>query len=358
MTYPLDALRQAGQSLWLDGIERGMLVSGELAAMVGRGDIQGAAGNYRILQPLVAESNIYDLAPVLHLGAGEIFWHLVVEDARNACDIFLPLHERTAGAEGYVSLEIDPRLLQNTQAIVAQAHQLWQMVNRPNLMINIPATRSALPAIRQLVAAGINIHAARLFSLERYKDVMTAYMDGLEDCLLAGGNIEHIHSLASFVISEVDEKMASLLPEGSPFLRKTAIAHACLVYAEFIQYFSSVRFGKLQLAKANYQRLSWESTAVGVPGWPDTWYVDRLVGPATVNTLSARTLQAFCDHGNVKQAATLLDGVEESRALVRALETAGMDAEAVLDGLEQEVLRDSAAVFGSLLDVLEKRRTA
>ncbi len=358
MTNPISQLTALGQSLWYDNIQRRLLENGELAAMIARGDIRGVTSNPSIFHNAIAKSNDYDsaLTPLAMSGWGseQIFWQLAVEDIRAACDLFLPLYEQTAGVDGYVSLEVSPYLANDTEGTVAQAKHLWQTVQRPNLMIKIPATQAGVPAVRQVIAAGINVNVTLIFSLERYQEVMDAYLSGLEDCLLAGGEIERIHSVASFFVSRVDSKIDPKLPENSPLRGKAAIANAKLAYDEFRKVFGGPRFGKLQMAKANLQRPLWASTSTKNPNYPDTIYVDNLIGPATVNTVPPQTLAAFKERG--KAAETIMEGLDEARQQVAGLEKLGILMSTVTQELEEEGVKAFADAFTALLATVEERR--
>jgi transaldolase/glucose-6-phosphate isomerase len=355
---PIQQLTSLGQSLWYDNIQRRLLENGELKAMIERGEIRGVTSNPTIFHNAISKTGDYDsaLAPLAQSGWGaeQIFWQLAVEDIRAACDLFAPLYQETAGVDGYVSLEVSPFLANDTEGTVAQAKQLWERVNRPNLMIKIPATLAGLPAVRQAIAAGINVNVTLIFSIERYAGVMDAYLSGLEDRILAGGEIENVHSVASFFISRVDSKIDPQLPAGSLLPGKAAIANAKLAYAAFQQVFSDERFGKLQLSKANYQRPLWASTGTKNPAYPDTLYVDTLIGPATVNTVPPQTLDAFRDHGQA--TATIMTGIEEARAHIAELEKAGISMKTVTDELEKEGVKAFTDAFTALLDSVEARR--
>ena len=366
MTSPIQELTMLGQSLWYDNIQRRLLAktasgdNGELAAMIERGDIRGVTSNPSIFHNAISKSHDYDgaLIPLARSGASaeQIFWELAIQDIKDACDLFQPLYAHTSGGDGYVSLEVSPYLSNDTDGTVAQARHLWQTVGRPNLMVKIPATKAGIPAVRQAIAAGINVNVTLIFSIERYKEVMDAYMSGLEDCLLAGGDIENIHSVASFFVSRVDSKIDPKLAAGSPLLGKAAIANAKLAYAEFREYFAAPRFGKLQMGKANYQRPLWASTGVKNPAYPDTLYVDTLIGPATVNTVPPATLDAFRDHGH--SALTLMEGVDECRAQIAGLEQLGILMNTVTDELETEGVKSFVDAFTALLQTIEERRTS
>ena len=363
MASPIQTLTNFGQSLWYDNIQRRLLPDnttgekGELFAMISRGDIRGVTSNPSIFQNAIAKSHDYDTSLNALAKAGstaeEIFWQLAIEDISAACDLFQPLYVETAGADGYVSLEVSPYLVNDTDGTVIQAKQLWTKVNRPNLMVKVPATKAGIPAIRQLIAAGININVTLIFSIERYKAVMDAYMSGQEDCLLAGGNIENIHSVASFFVSRVDSKIDPRLPAGSALAGKAAIANAKLAYDEFRNYFGLPRFGKLQLAKANFQRPLWASTGTKNPAYSDTLYIDNLIGPATVNTVPPATLDAFRDHG--KPALTIMEGIPECRAQIAELEKLGISMLSVTDELEAEGVKSFSEAFTSLLQTIDER---
>ncbi len=358
MSTPIQQLTSLGQSLWYDNIQRRLLDNGELAAMIACGDIRGVTSNPTIFHNAISKTSDYDsaLVPLALSGwdAESIFWQLAVEDIRAACDLFAPLYAETYGVDGYVSLEVSPYLANDTAKTLEQAKELWKTVGRSNLMVKIPATKAGLPAIRQAIAAGINVNVTLIFSIERYREVIEAYMSGLEDRILAGGDIEYVHSVASFFVSRLDSKIDPQLPAGSPLLGKAAIANAKLAYAVFQETFNTERFGKLQLSKGNFQRPLWASTGTKNPAYPDTLYVDTLIGPATVNTVPPQTLDAFRDHGNA--AMTLTEGVDECRAQVAELEKMGISLQKVTDELEEEGVKSFADAFTALLDSLEARR--
>lgn len=358
MTNPISKLTALGQSLWYDNIQRRLLENGELAAMIERGDIRGVTSNPTIFHNAIAKSNDYDLAltPLAMAGwsSEEIFWQLAIEDIRAACDLFRPLYEQTEGADGYVSLEVSPYLAHDTEGTLQQARHLWQTVNRPNLMIKIPATKAGIPAIRRAIAEGINVNVTLIFSLQRYHEVMDAYLSGLEDRLAAGGDLERVHSVASFFVSRVDTKIDARLPSDSPLRGKAAIANAKLAYDAFRNVFGGARFGKLQMAKANLQRPLWASTSTKNPAYPDTIYVDNLIGPATVNTVPPQTLTAFKEHGTA--AETIMQGLEEARQHLAELEARGISMDVVTRELEEEGVKAFADAFTALLETVEQRR--
>jgi len=357
---PITKLTQLGQSLWYDNIQRRLLESGELQAMIERGEIRGVTSNPTIFNNAIAKTSDYDsaLTPLAWAGwdAEKIFWQLAIEDIRAACDAFAPLYEETNGGDGYVSLEVSPYIAHDTEATVAQAEQLWARVKRPNLMVKIPATREGIPAIRRAIAAGVNINVTLIFSLTRYAEVMDAYLSGLEDRAAAGRPIDHIASVASFFVSRVDSKIDPKLPEGSPLRGKAAIANAKLAYDLYQQTFAGARWEKLKVKGARVQRPLWASTSTKNPAYPDTIYVDNLIGPETVNTVPPQTLEAFKDHGVAE--VTLVRGLDEARDAIAQLEALGISMDVVTQELEDEGVKAFADAFTQLLATIDQRRKA
>ncbi len=354
----ISKLTQLGQSLWYDNIQRKLLESGEFKAMIERGDIRGVTSNPTIFNNAIAKSTDYDsaLKPLAWAGwdAEKIFWQLAIEDIKAACDAFLPLYEETNGGDGYVSIEVAPNIAHDTEGTAAQAQQLWARVARPNLMVKIPATKEGIPAIRKAISAGVNINITLIFSLKRYAEVMDAYLSGLEDHLAAGHQIHHIASVASFFVSRVDSKIDPKLPEGSPLKGKAAIANAKLAYDEFQKTFSSHRWENLKVKGAHVQRPLWASTSTKNPAYPDTIYVDNLIGPETVNTVPPATLVAFKDHG--KAEITLTRDLELAQNEIKQLEAAGISMDQVTQELEDEGVKAFAEAFTQLLATIEERR--
>jgi transaldolase / glucose-6-phosphate isomerase len=357
---PIQKLTQLGQSLWYDNIQRKLLDSGELKAMIQRGDIRGVTSNPSIFNAAIAKSTDYDAALQSLAWAGwdaeKIFWQLAIEDIRSACEAFQPLYEETNGGDGYVSIEVSPDLAHDTDKTTAQAEQLWVRVARPNLMVKIPATPQGIPAIRKAIAAGLNINITLIFSLARYAEVMDAYLSGLEDRAAAGHPINHIASVASFFVSRVDSKIDAKLPEDSPLRGKAAIANAKLAYDEFQKVFSSRRWENLKVKGARVQRPLWASTSTKNPAYPDTIYVDNLIGPETVNTLPPQTLDAFKNHGVAE--VTITRGLEEAQSDLDKLKAAGISMEQVTQELEDEGVKAFVDAFSQLLGTIEKRRVA
>jgi transaldolase/glucose-6-phosphate isomerase len=366
MKSTIQKLNDLGQSIWYDNIQRRLLIrssegkNGEMAAMIERGDIRGVTSNPSIFNNAIAKSNDYDsaLIPLAWSGweAEQIFWQLAIEDIRDACDLFSVLYHETEGADGYVSIEVNPTMAQNTEATLAQAKQLWEWVDRPNLMVKIPATLEGLPAIRDAIAAGININVTLIFSIERYRAVMKAYLAGLDARLAAGLPVDHIASVASFFVSRMDTKVDSLLPERSPLRGKTAIAYTKLAYEEFRKVFGGEGFARYQAAGCRLQRPLWASTSTKNPAYTDTRYVDNLIGPATVNTVPAQTLEAFRDHGEAK--LTLMEHLDEARKVLDEVESLGISMNKVTAELEVEGVKLFSEAFASMLKTIDERRLA
>jgi transaldolase / glucose-6-phosphate isomerase len=355
---PIQKLHSLGQSIWYDNIQRRLLDNGELEGMISRGEIRGVTSNPSIFNNAIAKTSDYDpaLVPMAWSGwdAETIFWQLAVEDIRRACDLFKPLYIQTKGGDGYISLEVHPALAVDTKATVAQAKYLWDRVARANLMIKIPATKEGMPAIKSVIASGINVNVTLIFSIERYREVMEAYLSGLEERLRNGKEISTISSVASFFISRMDTKVDALLPEGSSMRGKAAIANAKLAYAAFRETFRGPRWEELARAKGSFQRPLWASTSTKNQAYPDTIYVDSLIGRYTVNTVPPQTLDAFIDHGQA--AVTIKYGVEEARQLFAKLEETGISIARVTNELEEEGVKTFTDAFTAMLQTIEERR--
>jgi transaldolase / glucose-6-phosphate isomerase len=364
-------LNEIGQSLWYDNIQRRLLQNGEMAGMIARGEIRGVTSNPSIFMNAIAKSHDYDtgLTPMAWSGwtAEEIFWQLAVEDIRAAADLFLPLYKASSGGDGYVSLEVSPFLAHDTTGTLAEAKRLWQRVDRPNLMIKIPATVEGLPAIAEAIAAGINVNVTLIFSRERYAKVMDAYLSGLEKRAAAGQPVNMIASVASFFVSRVDTKIDARLNEmakqagpqaeqAARMVGKAAIANARLAYADYQAVFGSPRFQALKTKGACVQRPLWASTSTKNPAYRDVIYIEELIGPDTVNTVPPQTLVAFVDHGQAR--ASLVENVEQARQDLTNLEKLGIALDEVTRQLEDEGVKAFADAFRDLLKAVDERRLA
>jgi transaldolase/glucose-6-phosphate isomerase len=369
MTTKIRQLTALGQSLWYDNIERRLLENGELAAMINRGDIRGLTSNPSIFNNAIAKSNYYDsaLIPMAWSGYSDqmILEQLMTEDIKRTADFLRPLFDATYGGDGFVSLEVRPELAYDTVKTIAEAQRLWDIMDRPNVMIKIPATKPGLPAIRQSITAGININITLIFSIERYKEVMEAYLSGLEERIIAGKPIDHINSVASFFVSRIDLKVDKYLEpilkdsdenarKAKSLLGKIAIANARLAYQEFRKVFESDRFKRLQEKGAKIQRPLWASTSTKNPAYPDTMYVDELIGAHTVNTVPPQTLDAFRDHGIVDLTIEKdLDGAKNDFSDLEAL---GISMQKVTQELEEEGVQAFSASYNSLVSSVIQRR--
>ena len=363
----INELHALGQSIWYDNIQRSLLENGKMQEMIRQGEIKGVTSNPSIFHNAIAKTSEYDsaLKPLAWAGlnAEEIFWELAVKDIQQAADLFAPLYRSSNKKDGYVSLEVNPLLARDAENTVKEAKRLWQKVDRPNLMIKIPATREGLTAVRQTIAAGINVNVTLIFSLKRYEEVMHAFFAGLEDRLAQGAAIDSIASVASFFVSRVDTKvdgrLKELLEKGmepdqiNPLFGKAAIANARLAYALFKNEFSSERFLKLAQKGAQKQRPLWASTSTKNPDYHDVIYVEELIGAETVNTMPPATLTAFADHG--RSALTIDKDLPQSEKDLSDLEKLGIFMEVVTTELEEEGVKAFADAFTSLLKSVEER---
>lgn len=360
----------AGQSVWYDNIQRGLLKNGELAGMLEREEIRGVTSNPTIFMNAITKSTDYDsgLVPLAKAGKGaeEIFWQLAIEDIQAAADLFRPLYEQSGGGDGYVSLEVSPYLAHDTERTLAAATDIWQCVDRPNLMVKIPATKAGLPAITGALASGINVNVTLIFSVERYAAVMEAYLKGLEERVAVGRPAGTVASVASFFVSRVDTKVDGLLAAiidrgGRPadraeaLLGKAAIASAKMAYAGFKGVFSTSRAQALLRQGCRVQRPLWASTGTKNKAYSDVRYVDELIGANTVNTMPPATLQAFLDHGRVR-SGSLEENLVEAEEQLATLEELGISMQAVTSELEQEGVQAFADSFTALVTAVETSR--
>jgi len=362
-------LLASGQSVWYDNIQRSLLQNGEMAGMIQRGEIRGVTSNPSIFMNAITKSADYDssLLPLIRAGLAdeEIFFHLAIEDIQAAADLFLPLYQQTGGGDGYVSLEVSPFLASDTAGTLAQAKALWQRVNRPNLMIKIPATPAGLPAITAAIAAGINVNVTLIFSRQRYAEVMNAYLTGLEQRVADGLPLDKIASVASFFVSRVDTnidaRLQQIIAQGGAsaaqaksLLGQAAVANARLAYADYQQVFSAPRFQKLKARGARVQRPLWASTSTKNLAYRDVIYVEELIGPDTVNTVPPQTLVAFLEHGQIRPSLT--ENLPAAQQLFANLAAIGISIDEVTLQLEVEGVKAFSDAFSVLLKAISDRR--
>jgi transaldolase len=365
---PLIKLAGCGQSVWLDYIRRQMIDSGELQALIDQDGLRGVTSNPAIFQQAIAGSADYDesIRKLAQAGksAQEIYEGLTLEDIRRAADVFRPLFDRLQGADGFVSLEVNPHLAHDTQGTIAEARRLWGKLDRPNVFIKVPATRAGLPAIRRLISEGINVNVTLLFGLPRYREVAEAYLSGLEERAARGLPLT-VASVASFFLSRIDvlldPRLAQLVQKGGPPARRAAalegeaaIASAKVAYTIYQQICGSERFRALAARGAGSQRLLWASTSAKNPAYSDVKYVEPLIGPETVNTMPLETLRAYRDHG--RPASRLTEGREKAAAVIQGLPELGIDLNQATQQLEDEGVEKFIKPYDSLLRTLEDQR--
>ncbi|MFC7012387.1 transaldolase [Streptomyces viridiviolaceus] len=358
----LKRLSDEGVSIWLDDLSRSRIESGNLAELIGTRNVVGVTTNPSIFQAAIGsgegyEDQLADLA-VRGVTVDEAVRMMTTADVRAAADVLRPVYDATGGRDGRVSIEVDPRLAHDTAATIAEARQLAWLVDRPNVMIKIPATRAGLPAITEVIGAGISVNVTLIFSLERYREVMDAYLAGLEKAQAAGLDLSGIHSVASFFVSrvdsEIDKRLTLLGTEEALALKgKAALANARLAYEAYEEVFAGGRFTALAGTGATRQRPLWASTGVKDPAYRDTLYVEELVAPGTVNTMPEATLNATADHGDV-QGDTVTGGYAQARADLAAVERLGISYDEVVEQLEQEGVAKFEVAWQDLLDAVTK----
>jgi len=370
---PLVQLRRFGQSFWYDNIYRGLMTSGKLQRLIDMDGLRGLTANPSIFNQAVSESQDYDSDIRALVAEGKqpmaIYEALATGDERQAADLFRPLYDETDGGDGFVSLEVAPELAHDTEGSIAEAHRLWREVNRPNLMIKIPATPEGIPAIEQLLYDGVNVNITLMFSLGHYEQVSNAYLNALERRLAEGKSLARIASVASFFVSRLDTKVdkhleAKLHKTSSPgeqaalrrLLGKAAVANAKLAYQRFKQVFGSPRFAAFKAKGARVQRPLWASTSTKNPAYRDVYYVEELIGPDTINTLPEVTVNAFRDHGVVKP--TLEEGLDQAHAVMEWLAEVGIDIDQVTQELQVEGVKAFADSLDALLAGIDKKREA
>ncbi len=363
----LQRLHDAGQSIWLDFIERGMLHDGGLQRRIAADVLTGMTSNPTIFEKALAEGDVYD-AQINEaegdLSARQLFELIATTDVRDACDAFAGIHRDTSGGDGYVSIEVSPAAANDSAATIDEARRLWKTVDRPNVMIKVPGTVEGAVAVRRLISEGINVNITLLFAIAAHDRVIDAYMAGLEDRLNAGKPIDGIASVASFFVSRVDtevdkrlDALAKQAPAGKDKLAalqgKAAVANAKLAYFLFRERFNSNRWRALQAKGGRLQRPLWASTSTKNPAYRDVLYVEELIGPDTVNTMPPNTIEAFRDHGEVKR--TVDAELDRARAEIAAVEAAGVSMDAVTEKLLVDGLASFQKSFDSLIAGLAKK---
>jgi transaldolase len=364
----LHRLRDAGQSIWLDFIERALLRDADLERRIRDDAITGMTSNPTIFEKALAEGTDYDeqLRTIAgRLTAPELFEAVSTTDVRDACDAFRPTYDATSGADGYVSIEVSPGAANDAGATVDEAHRLWKTVDRPNLMVKVPGTLEGAKAVRRLIADGVNVNITLLFAIEAHARVVDAYMAGLEDRVNAGRPIAGLASVASFFVSrvdtEVDKRLDALLPElagtdrerAAALRGKAAIANAKLAYRLFSREFATPRWAALRAAGGRLQRPLWASTSTKNPAYRDVMYVEGLIGPNTVNTMPPATIDAFRDHGEV--ARTVDTAVDEAERVIAELERLGIAMREVTDKLLVDGVASFQKSYDSLIAGLERK---
>ncbi|GHC09075.1 transaldolase 1 [Streptomyces anthocyanicus] len=358
----LQRLADQGVSVWLDDLSRRRIESGNLAELIRTKNVVGVTTNPSIFQAAIGSGEGYEeqLADLATRGVtvDEAVRMMTTADVRAAADVLRGVYDASGGRDGRVSIEVDPRLAHDTAATVAEARQLSWLVDRPNVMIKIPATKAGLPAITEVIGAGISVNVTLIFSLERYREVMDAYLAGLEKAQAAGIDLAGIHSVASFFVSrvdsEIDKRLSLLGTEEALGLRgRAALANARLAYEAYENVFAGDRFTALAGARANPQRPLWASTGVKDPAFRDTLYVEELVAPGTVNTMPGATLDAAADHGDVR-GDTVTGGYAQARADLAAVERLGVSYDEVVEQLEQEGVAKFEAAWQELLAAVTK----
>ncbi len=371
MANPLLQLKEYGQSVWYDNIDRAQLVSGQFKSMLEADGIQGVTSNPTIFGKSISSGHAYDeqISQLLSEGknTSDIYEAVVIQDIRTVADLLRPVYERTEGLDGYVSLEVSPDLAHDTEATISEARRFWAMVSRPNLMIKIPATPEGIPAVEAAIRDGISVNITLIFSLESYRAVTEAYLSGLEARNGAGQDISRISSVASFFVSRVDTLVDKLLDDKikatsdaaeqqqyKALEGKAAIANARVVYQEFKRIFSSPRFESLKHVGANVQRPLWASTSTKNPAYRDVLYAEELIGSNTVDTMPLETINNFRDHGKV--STTVENDIAGAQAALDSLEKIGIHYAQVTQQLQDEGVTKFADAFHQLFDDIRSKQ--
>ena len=355
----LHELAARGQSIWFDTLSRDLVHSGELKRMMKDDAVTGVTSNPTIFQKALASGSAYDEDMKKLLAETDdpeqIFFSLALQDIRDACDVLKPAYDASNGVDGYVSMEVLPGLAYDTEGTFAQAQWISKEVERPNLYVKIPATMAGLPAIEDSIAHGTSINITLIFSLERYKAVVEAYLRGLERLVAGGGDPSKVASVASFFVSRVDTEADKRLEAHPELQGRLAIANAKLAYQHYLETFKGPRWEYLEGKGATKQRCLWASTSAKNPAYRDVVYVEDLIGPETVNTMPLETIEAFQDHGNVP-GDTVLEGIDEARDLLVQLEKVGVSYDDVVETIEAEGVQKFADSFDQIIEEVRAKR--
>ena len=354
----LARLHDAGVSIWLDTLSRELIETGEFAELVSGYAVTGATSNPTIFAKAITGSDRYDdqlrsLAAQGRPESRELFFAVALDDVRSAAGILRPVHERTGGGDGFISFECTPDLADDTEGTIAQALDLWQRLDLPNVMIKVPATAAGIGAIEELTARGVNVNVTLLFSVERYEEVIEAYLRGLERRVADGEPIDGISSVASFFVSRVDTKADAALAPGSALRGQVAIANAHVAYGRYRARFAGERWQALEQRGARPQRPLWASTGVKDRSYPDVLYVEKLIAPGVINTMPEQTLRAFAEHGNADQA--LEADPAEARCLLDAAAAEAVDLEQITTDLEREGVKSFCDSYDQLIACIESK---
>jgi len=354
----LERLHDAGVSIWLDTLSRELLDSGEFGELVRDYAVTGATSNPTIFAKAITGSDRYDdqLRSPASNGrpeSRELFFAIALDDVRSAAGILRPVHERTGGGDGFISFECTPDLADDTEGTIAQALDLWQRLDLPNALIKVPATAAGVGAIEELTARGVNVNVTLLFSVQRYEEVIEAYLRGLERRVADGEPIDGITSVASFFVSRVDAKADAALAADSPLRGQVAIANAHVAYGRYLARFAGERWEALEERGAKPQRPLWASTGTKDPSYPDVLYVEKLIAPGVINTMPEQTLRAFAEHGNVEHA--LEADPTEARAVLSAAAAEGVDLEQITSDLERDGVKAFCDSYDQLIDCIESK---
>jgi transaldolase len=357
----LQQMHDAGVSIWLDTLSRELLDSGAFAALIAEYAVTGATSNPTIFAKAITGSDSYDDQLRAAVASGmrdpqELFFDLALEDVGRAADLLRPTYDESNGRDGFISFECTPDLADDTAATIEQAVELWGRLDRPNVMIKVPATEAGIPAIEELTARGINVNVTLLFSVARYEQVIDAYIGGLEQRVTAGQPVDSMASVASFFVSRVDSKADALLSPDSPLRGRVAIANAHIAYRRYRERFADERWRALAAAGALPQRPLWASTGTKDPAYSDVLYVEELIAPDVVNTMPEATLRAFADHGHA--ARSLGESTAEAEEILREAGRAGLDLAAITAELEREGVQSFCASYHELIDRITTKTDA